>query len=113
MILIYGVLKYLHFVQKVPIKNKYKQVKSETELFFDKLKEFLQTAPKDISYVIMGKGEYNTEALANGILAVKATPEDVSLMISNSISQGPDTFRLSIELGLERSKNLLILLMIY
>ena len=29
--------------------------KSETELFFDKLKEFLQTAPKDISYVIMGK----------------------------------------------------------
>ena len=78
--------------------------KSETELFFDKLKEFLQTAPKDISYVIMGKGEYNTEALANGILAVKATPEDVSLMMSNSISQGPDTFRLSIELGLERSK---------
>ncbi len=80
------------------------QEKSETELFFDKLKEFLQTAPKDISYVIMGKGEYNTEALANGILAVKATPEDVSLMISNFISQGPDTFRLSIELGLERSK---------
>lgn len=26
MILIYGVLKYLHFVQKVLIKNKYKQV---------------------------------------------------------------------------------------
>lgn len=25
-------------------------------------------------------------------------------MISNSISQGPQTFRLSIELGLERSK---------
>lgn len=80
--------------------------KSETELFFDKLKEFLQTAPKDISYVIMGKGEYNTEALADGILAVKGTPEDVSLMISNSILQGPQTFRLGIELGLERSKKI-------